>query len=293
MDGTPGDPGETGPPGESGPPGEAGPPGMDGSEGNMGIRGEIGISCWDLDEDRVCDLDEDVTSDGLCTVDDCVGIPGPQGAPGPQGPTGSVGPQGPSGATGPPGATGPQGPQGTPGPTGPTGAQGAQGNQGPQGPAGVQGPAGSPGAQGATGAQGPAGPAGADGVMQMEEFSGFVGTLAASATTYVFAGPTASITLGGSARLFGSATAALGATNAVSARIGLCYQVGAGTLVLFAGTIDYLNVDIDSKRIAYATSAATGALAAGTYTVGFCVQNTSAEDIDDTDWVNGWVGVTN
>ncbi len=42
-----------------------------------------------------------------------------------------------------------------------------------------------------------------------------------------------------------------------------------------------------------AASASISGLAAGTYTVGFCVQNNGAQAIDSNDYVNGWVIVTN
>lgn len=73
-----------------------------------------GASCWDINVNQECDLeDEDIDSDGVCTVFDCQGIADPEvvvGPEGPQGPQGEIGPEGPQG---PVGATGPQGPSGT------------------------------------------------------------------------------------------------------------------------------------------------------------------------------------
>lgn len=138
---------EPGPQGEMGEMGEMGEPGPAGPTGAMGTMGSIGVSCWDLDEDRQCDIEtEDYNEDGECNVADCFGVEGPQGPAGPIGPTGAMGSQG---LTGPAGPAGPQGPQGPTGPTGP----GGTGPAGPQGPAGPTGPTGPTGPAGATAGQ--------------------------------------------------------------------------------------------------------------------------------------------
>jgi hypothetical protein len=62
--------GAPGPAGKDGLPGEPGPPGQD---------GKPGASCWDRDQDALCDPAEDVNKDGSCTVADCLQ---PQGAVG-------------------------------------------------------------------------------------------------------------------------------------------------------------------------------------------------------------------
>lgn len=70
-----------------------------------------GLSCWDTNVNKVCDIeDEDIDSDGACTVFDCQGIADPEIIEGPEGPQGEIGPEG---AQGPVGAMGPQGPPGT------------------------------------------------------------------------------------------------------------------------------------------------------------------------------------
>jgi hypothetical protein len=54
-----------------------------------------GLSCWDLNENRICDLPaEDTNGDSVCDALDCRG---PEGAPGIQGPQGPQGPPGVSG----------------------------------------------------------------------------------------------------------------------------------------------------------------------------------------------------
>ena len=90
-----------------------------------------GISCWDLNENGIADLDtEDTNGDGVVNVLDC------RGAPGPPGPAGEEGPSGPEGPQGDPGPAGPEGPEGDPGPQGPEGPQGPQGEPGEPGQAG-------------------------------------------------------------------------------------------------------------------------------------------------------------
>ncbi len=117
--------------GETGPAGMDGSDGMDGSMGTNGMDGMMGLACWDANENGNCDLaSEDVNTDNVCDVDDCMGEDGDPGAPGVAGPAGPAGPQGPAGMNGAQGPAGPQGPQGATGPQGP---------QGPQGPAGTGG----------------------------------------------------------------------------------------------------------------------------------------------------------
>jgi hypothetical protein len=94
---------------------------------------------------------------------ECIGSPGPEGAPGEIGPTGPTGPQGipgdvgPAGVTGEPGSQGPTGEQGIPGELGLTGVTGPQGDPGIAGPTGATGIAGPTGATGLPGATGPTG----------------------------------------------------------------------------------------------------------------------------------------
>lgn len=56
-------------------------------EGPMGQPGIDGINCWDLNENGICDPDEDKNDDG-CGTEDCQGPPGPQGLKGDKGDTG-------------------------------------------------------------------------------------------------------------------------------------------------------------------------------------------------------------
>ena len=52
------------------------------TEGPAGSDGTDGINCWDLNGNGACDTGEDINSDGVCTVADCQGPPGPPGQTG-------------------------------------------------------------------------------------------------------------------------------------------------------------------------------------------------------------------
>lgn len=204
------------------------------------------------------------------------------------------------------GLAGTEGPQGPPGPAGPMGPQGIQGPMGPQGPQGIQGPTGATGAQGATGAtgatgptgptglQGAQGPQGPSGVVVTGTFNGSIGTIPGSSTLWVLVGPTATVTTTASQRLTGAASAPLGilGTGTVSFDYGLCYRPSAGgTVTNFTGS-SYSTGEAASNRTAFAATASVSP-GAGTWAVGFCVRNAGTVSLDDNDWVNGWIIVTN
>ena len=54
-----------------GAPGMDGMDGMDGADGTDGEPGAPGTSCWDLDDNRICDGAEDSNMDGGCDALDC------------------------------------------------------------------------------------------------------------------------------------------------------------------------------------------------------------------------------
>ncbi len=203
--------------------------------------------------------------------------------------SGTPGPQGPAGPAGSDGAAGPIGPTGPMGPAGADGATGATGAQGPVGATGAQGPA------GATGAQGPAGATGAQGITSISNINGYLGgPITGSALAYVFAGPTQSVTITAGQKICGCASAPLSTTSgtATGVRVGLGYQQGAGVITNFVGGA-YSIVEIGTERNPVPVSACITGLAAGTYTVGFVIQNGSVVPIDDNDYINGWFMVTN
>lgn len=258
------------------------------------------------------------------------GVQGPQGATGatgaqgPQGATGATGAQGPQGATGATGAQGPQGATGAIGPQGPAGpapagtgivtvssgvlqtpiavlptANGGTNSSATPTNGGVAYGTGTSIATTAAGtvgrvltSNGAAAPTW-NLPVRIFPFAGNVGaSIAANSSVYVFAGPTVSITITSPSILTGAASAPLGTASgtATNVRVGLCYQQGTGTITNFVGG-NYSIVEIDTTR-ATASASASVLLPAGTYTVGFGVQNGGTVVINDNDWVNGWIMVT-
>ena len=95
-------------------------------------------------------------------------------------------------------------------------------------------------------------------------------------------------------RLTGASQAPLGLISGGPAKIqyGLCYQPsGGGTIVNFVGgNYSYGEVLTSTQSFAGTATVVPGA---GTWKVGFCVYNSSTSALDDNDFVNGWVQVTN
>lgn len=192
------------------------------------------------------------------------GTPGTPGPAGPAGPAGAAGPTGATGATGPPGTSGPAGPPGTTGATGPAGAPG------------------------------PAGPTGGTGIVATYNLNGSMGTVPSSATAYSFLGPTATVTITAGQKICGCTSAPISTSTgtAISVRTGLGYQQGTGTITNFVGSL-YSVIEVDATRTPVAASACKTGLAAGTYTVGFIIRNGTSTSISSTDYLNGWIMVTN
>ena len=118
--------------------------------------------------------------------------------------------------------------------------------------------------------------------------------MAASQVTYVFAGPTATVTTTANQRLTGAATGIMGLANdggAQNSDIGLCYQPAGGTVTNFSGG-SYLTARfVAGDRRSYSATSSTSP-GAGTWAVGMCVRNRATVPISDNDYVNGWVMVT-
>jgi hypothetical protein len=177
-------------------------------------------------------------------------------------------------------AVGPAGAAGPAGPTGPAGPQGAGGPQGPQGPAGATGPAGPTGAQGPTG------------IVTTTTWAGSVSAPLPAAAAWTFVGPFAQVTTTSSQRLTVAGTASIGlTTGTANVDLDICYQNSA--------TLPPL-VNMNGGN--YVTTRITGAFTnqgmqgtaipgAGTWRVSFCYRGPTA--LDQNDWSNGWVLVTN
>lgn len=149
---------------------------------------------------------------------------------------------------------------------------------------------------GPVGPTGPQGLTGATGIVIIVSFAGFINDIAASNSNYVFTGPTATITITSSTqRITAVANAPLGLSTGGPAIIqsDICYQqIAGGTITGFSGA-NYSLVNITTNRFSYGCATTITGLPPGTYRVGFGVQNISSFILNNNDYVNGWVMVTN
>jgi hypothetical protein len=236
------------------PRGKRGEPGQDGQPGDGGPPGQRG-------------------RDGAPGEN---GTPGAPGAAGPPGPGGSAGAAGDDGSIGPTGPAGPAGAHGDSGPTGPTGPTGAGGPQGPGGPQGVQGPS---------------------GVVTTHRITGLITPVAAADNVWQFLGPQAStVVTTATQRLTASAMVPIATTGTPQKiELDICFQVKEpagsppGPLSPFANG-GSSRVAVGATRVSHAV-AGTIAPGAGTWRVGACA--TTKVALDDNDFVNGFVQVTN
>jgi len=221
------------------------------------------------------------------------GQPGDNGPPGQRGRDGLPGDEGDSGA---PGAAGPAGPGGT------AGAAGDDGSIGPAGPAGPDGEAGPRGFTGPTGPSGPQGPGGPpglqgpSGVVTTHRITGLITPVAAAENVWQFLGPQASPVTTATQRLTASAMAPIATTGTPQKiELDICYQVKEPTGTPPGPLSPFANggssrVGVTASRVSHAV-AGTIAPGAGTWRVGACAATKVA--LDDNDFVNGFVQVTN
>jgi hypothetical protein len=167
---------------------------------------------------------------------------------------------------------------------------------GPAGPTGAKGATGANGANGANGAPGATGATGATGFVQQGAWAGSVSPIPGSGTSFVFAGPTTSLTTTAAQNISATGSAALGTSATTTGiRLAICKQAsGAGPLTLLnpAPGSAYEVVTVTTTRIPFAAAAA-GAPGAGTWTVGICVMTTGAQAVDSNDYSIGYAFVTN
>ena len=129
--------------------------------------------------------------------------------------------------------------------------------------------------------------------MSVAAFSGLVVSMGKS-STFQFAGPVTIVTTTGSQRLTGAAVASLATTASGNFFIGygLCYQSNAGGAVTnFVGG-NWVDSNIALNNLRSYSAAASTIPGPGTWKVGFCIMNPSF-NVDNNDYVNGWVMVTN
>jgi hypothetical protein len=162
---------------------------------------------------------------------------------------------------------------------------------------GANGPAGPQGENGATGAQG------ATGVLDTKMFAGplpdEIPATKVEPSWGSMVGPTVIITTTATQKLVGSAVAVFGSTQGTKFWFGLCYQAsGATGPTGFAGW-NVAEADSTPNKLPYA-AAATVTPGAGTWQVGYCVNNLGsnfpaqpANPLNNNGSVNGWVQVVN
>jgi hypothetical protein len=227
------------------------------------------------------------------------------GETGQDGQPGDAGPPGQRGERGAPGLKGDDGPAGAPGSAGPQGAAGARGDDGHPGAAGSAGPAGADGQSGAAGAPGPTGPVGPQGpggppglqgpsgVVTTHRITGLITSVPAADNVWQFLGPQAgAVVTTATQRLTASAMVPIATTGTPQKiELDICFQNKdtGGTLSPFAVGGSSL-VAVGASRISHAV-AGTIVPGAGTWRVGACAQTKVA--LDDNDFVNGYVQVTN
>lgn len=104
-----------------------------------------------------------------------------------------------------------------------------------------------------------------------------------------FFGPTRQVTIGEKQKILGAGTAVFGTSSGTSRiAISLCYaKKGAEAPVSFAGN-NHLIADAGPLRHTFSVSVSAD-LPAGTYAVGYCVNNRGPQTLNNNDYVNGWV----
>ena len=166
------------------------------------------------------------------------------------------------------------------------GLHGATGATGPTGPTGPAGP---------TGQQGEPGGSGPTSIAETVGFYGPVQSIAPNAGAWVFAGPPGQITTTAAhRRIVGSASAALGFAAGHpdgTADLGMCYRLSSGGIILNFYGGNFTQHGFSGSRLPY-TATGTVVLPPGSWLVGLCVRNSSADTINNNNYVNGYVQVT-
>lgn len=143
---------------------------------------------------------------------------------------------------------------------------------------------------------GPQGPQGPTGVVATYTFGGGIRPISNDSRQWVFAGPKITVTTTASQRITGAAQAPLGTTTPGMAMFGydLCYRA-AGTLNLplnFTGDDHSQGEVSDTAGIISFSADASVVPGAGSWEVGYCVLNFGTHVLDNNDFVNGWIIIT-
>ena len=146
------------------------------------------------------------------------------------------------------------------------------------------------GPQGPSGPQGPQGPSGAVATLTV---SGAVAPVAGNATAWTFAGPTVSVTTTATQRITGAVQAPLGTTleDTASFQYDLCYRAGTSALTNFGGVNSSFGEVTSASTVPFPAIASI-VPSAGTWEAGYCLLNSGAVALDNNDFANGWIIVT-
>ena len=130
------------------------------------------------------------------------------------------------------------------------------------------------------------------GISATAKISGFIGNPPpVDPANFLFMGPTVLVATLSGQHLTGAAMVPLGATATVQIQLDLCYQPsGGGAIINFAGG-NYSYIQVGTVRVGHSV-AGTTVPGPGTWNVGACVRGGSAS-INNNDYVNGWIQVTN
>lgn len=108
-----------------------------------------------------------------------------------------------------------------------------------------------------------------------------------------FFGPTRQITITENQKVIGSGSAVFGTTSGTSRiAVSLCYLKQGSDVIASLAENNHLIADADSLRRTFALSV-SAQLAAGTYSVGYCVNNRGPQTLNNNNYVNGWIIVIN
>lgn len=124
------------------------------------------------------------------------------------------------------------------------------------------------------------------------QWGGSIQTIPSGTGGYIFAGPTTAVTLTDTARLsaFGSGAFARQSGPTTKPSIAVCYQNQSGPgPVTTMGTPSDVSVSTTTVSFGQAGSAV---VPAGTYDVGFCIQNNAAGSLNKNENTSGFVFVT-
>jgi hypothetical protein len=125
------------------------------------------------------------------------------------------------------------------------------------------------------------------------DFSGEASDEVFPGDNWQFFGPTRQITVTEKQKIIGSGSAVFGTTSGTSRiAVSLCYLKKGSDMIAPLAENNHLIADADSVRRTFALSA-SAQLAAGTYSVGYCVNNRGPQALNNNNYVNGWIIVIN